>query len=212
MEQRDYTVCLLLTKDHKEVLLQVKKDTDFAGMLNGVGGKVELGETPEECALRKIREETSLPGVESLSWAGTLFLGDNCDNHQHSTDPMTPACVLYYYTGEIAGSKEVQAATCDEPLQFYSVDAVLRSPVGSSKFAGEGNLQYFLQRSLHVLEGKAQSLGARREIVTCPQCGQTYTQVTSQQAQGSLEWSDDVCPHCGKKNGGSLLVRYQNSK
>ena len=40
---------------------RVKKENDMhAGKWNGLGGKLEPGETPEECAIREIREESGL--------------------------------------------------------------------------------------------------------------------------------------------------------
>ena len=40
---------------------RVKKQNDMhAGKWNGLGGKLEPGETPEECAIREIREESGL--------------------------------------------------------------------------------------------------------------------------------------------------------
>lgn len=40
---------------------RVKKENDFhEGKWNGLGGKFEQGETPEQCAIREIREEAGL--------------------------------------------------------------------------------------------------------------------------------------------------------
>jgi 8-oxo-dGTP diphosphatase len=40
---------------------RIKKENDMhLGKWNGLGGKLELGETPEECALREIHEESGL--------------------------------------------------------------------------------------------------------------------------------------------------------
>jgi 8-oxo-dGTP diphosphatase len=40
---------------------RIKKSNDMhKGKWNGLGGKLKLGETPEECAIREIREESGL--------------------------------------------------------------------------------------------------------------------------------------------------------
>lgn len=143
---RDYTVCLLFTPDLQQVLLQVKKKTDFAGLLNGVGGKLEPGETPEQCARREIFEETGLDNIRHLTWIGTLELPDNCDNHATSTDPMDPAVILYFYAG-IYDPQEKQpiAPESGEVLTTHFVNAVLKCPVTHDVYAGYGNIQYFVR-------------------------------------------------------------------
>lgn len=51
---------------------RVKKQNDMhAGKWNGLGGKLEPGETPEECARREIKEESGLQ-VKKLQWKGFL--------------------------------------------------------------------------------------------------------------------------------------------
>ena len=43
------------------MLHRVKKKNDVhEGKWNGLGGKMELGETPEECVIREVREESGL--------------------------------------------------------------------------------------------------------------------------------------------------------
>ena len=49
------TLCFLLRGD--DILLAMKKKGFGAGKWNGVGGKFEEGETPEQCARREIEEE-----------------------------------------------------------------------------------------------------------------------------------------------------------
>jgi len=51
---------------------RIKKQNDMhAGKWNGLGGKLEPGETPEECARREIKEESGLQ-VKKLQWKGFL--------------------------------------------------------------------------------------------------------------------------------------------
>lgn len=60
------TLCYI-EKDHKILMLRRdKKEQDqSAGKWIGVGGKMEAGESPAECMLREVREET---GLELTSW------------------------------------------------------------------------------------------------------------------------------------------------
>lgn len=54
----EMTLCLL--KKENEILLAMKKRGYGEGKYNGVGGKLEDGETPEEAMLRETQEEISV--------------------------------------------------------------------------------------------------------------------------------------------------------
>lgn len=58
---QQYVVGFLFSEDGKEVLLIRKTKPSWqAGRLNGVGGKVETGETPAEAMRREMKEEADL--------------------------------------------------------------------------------------------------------------------------------------------------------
>lgn len=52
---KEVTLCFLLTDSH--ICLAYKKKGFGAGKLNGAGGKIEPGETPEQAAIREVEEE-----------------------------------------------------------------------------------------------------------------------------------------------------------
>jgi 8-oxo-dGTP diphosphatase len=55
------TLCYLKQSGSTLMIHRIKKQNDMhAGKWNGLGGKLEPGETPEECAIREIREESGL--------------------------------------------------------------------------------------------------------------------------------------------------------
>lgn len=55
------TLCYLKKDGRTLMLHRVKKENDIhEGKWNGLGGKFEPHETPEECAIREIREESGL--------------------------------------------------------------------------------------------------------------------------------------------------------
>ena len=64
------TTLLLLRKDNK-IMLALKKKGFGAGKYNGVGCKLESGETPEEAMIREAYEET---GVKPLNY---ISMGEN---------------------------------------------------------------------------------------------------------------------------------------
>lgn len=65
------TLCLLLTEN--QILLAMKKRGFGMGKWNGVGGKVEIGETVPEAALRELREEIGVTAsLENLEEVGSI--------------------------------------------------------------------------------------------------------------------------------------------
>jgi len=55
------TLCYVMDKDKTLMLFRNKKENDYhEGKWNGLGGKLEAGETPEECAVREVYEESGL--------------------------------------------------------------------------------------------------------------------------------------------------------
>jgi 8-oxo-dGTP diphosphatase len=57
------TLCYVMDKKQNSALMihRVKKENDYHhGKWNGLGGKFEPGESPEECAVREIQEECGL--------------------------------------------------------------------------------------------------------------------------------------------------------
>lgn len=62
MNKLETTLCLLI-KDSK-ILLAMKKRGFGSGKYNGVGGKIESGETPEEAMIREAQEEINVTPIE----------------------------------------------------------------------------------------------------------------------------------------------------
>lgn len=71
------TLCYLEQDGKYLMLYRNKKEGDQSeGKYLGVGGKLERGESPEECALREIREETGFE-VSDLTFRGIVtFISD----------------------------------------------------------------------------------------------------------------------------------------
>ncbi|MBV6682758.1 8-oxo-dGTP diphosphatase [Bacillus sp. JRC01] len=66
-----YTLCFIQRND--EILMLNRDKPPVLGLWNGVGGKIEKGETPSECILREIAEETGLHLTpEQIHYKGTV--------------------------------------------------------------------------------------------------------------------------------------------
>lgn len=57
---KNYVVILLFSKDHEKLLLVKRNKKPYPNLWNGIGGKIEVGETPIEAAIRECKEETGL--------------------------------------------------------------------------------------------------------------------------------------------------------
>ena len=66
------TLCYVSKNNKTLMLYRNKKENDYhEGKWNGLGGKFELGETPEESAIREIKEEAGL-NVKDLPLKGFI--------------------------------------------------------------------------------------------------------------------------------------------
>ena len=77
---QDYSCGFLFSPDRQRVLLIRKRRPEWqAGKLNGVGGKVEPGESAIDAMIREFREEASL---QITSWKQILTLtGEDWRGH-----------------------------------------------------------------------------------------------------------------------------------
>ena len=73
MKTIEASLVYLFKDDHVLMLHRVKKEKDIhKGKWNGLGGKLEPEESPEESAIREIKEESGFD-MHSLKFAGHLF-------------------------------------------------------------------------------------------------------------------------------------------
>jgi 8-oxo-dGTP diphosphatase len=107
----DYALGFAFNKEHTHVaLIKKNKPTWQAGLLNGIGGKIEEGEEPIEAMVREFREES---GIESewFQWRELLTMG---------SEDWT---VYVYYTNVLDISKA--ESLTDEIVGVYDVNKIL---------------------------------------------------------------------------------------
>jgi 8-oxo-dGTP diphosphatase len=75
------TLCYLKQNGQTLMLHRIKKANDIhAGKWNGLGGKLEAGESPEQCVIREVSEESGLM-IEQPRFHGLLvFAGFKADD------------------------------------------------------------------------------------------------------------------------------------
>ncbi len=85
---------LMFVQRHREVLLIRKKRGLGAGKINGPGGRIEPGETPEECAIRETQEELLIDPI-GVKPRGQLFF--------HAEDDMPRIHAYIFVASEFRG-------------------------------------------------------------------------------------------------------------
>lgn len=82
MKTIEASLVYLFKEEEVLMLHRVKKEGDIhKDKWNGLGGKLEHGESPEECAVREIKEESGYD-IHNLKFAGHLFF-PTFDKHQN---------------------------------------------------------------------------------------------------------------------------------
>jgi len=96
------TLCYLRRGGHTLMIHRVKKADDMhQGKWNGLGGKFEPGETPEECALREIHEESGLAARHPMLRGFLTFPGFKDDEDWYAF-----VFVVTDFEGELIDSPE----------------------------------------------------------------------------------------------------------
>ena len=96
------TLCYIKKYGKTLMLHRTKKENDMhEGKWVGVGGKIEKGESPEECAVREVFEETGLK-AEELKLRGLLTFPD----FNSSEDWYGYLYVVEKFSGELIESPE----------------------------------------------------------------------------------------------------------
>jgi 8-oxo-dGTP diphosphatase len=92
------------------MLHRIKRPGDMhAGKWNGLGGKLEAGETPEECAVREVEEESGLR-IEQPRWRGLITFPQFKDG----VDWYTFIYVAERFSGDLIDCREGDLAWVDD--------------------------------------------------------------------------------------------------
>ncbi|MFN8444057.1 MAG: 8-oxo-dGTP diphosphatase [Caldilineaceae bacterium] len=107
---------LIYIRHNQQTLMlhRIKKQNDMhAGKWNGLGGKLELGETPEACAIREAYEESGLHMIDPVLRGMITFPGFKGED-----DWYTFLFTCDRFTGELIDSNEGVLAWIDNDKLF----------------------------------------------------------------------------------------------
>ena len=105
---------IFITRDDKVLLLKgAGKKRLWAGLYNGVGGHIEMGEDPLSAAHRELFEETGLTNI-NLSLCGIVLVNTNTN----------PGVCIFIFTGE---AKNEELSDSNEGMLEW---------IGKSSFSG----------------------------------------------------------------------------
>lgn len=130
------TLCYVKDKQKNKTLMmhRIKKQDDMhKNKWNGLGGKFNPGESPEECAIREVKEESGLD-VESLCLKGviTFPMFDGKD------DWYVYIFVIDEFSGELINCDEGELAWIDsnkvKDLNIWEGDKIFLTWLEQEKF------------------------------------------------------------------------------
>ena len=117
----DTTLCYIENNGCYLMMHRISKKDDLnAGKWIGVGGKLEPGETPDECLVREVREETGLT-LDGYSLRGIIdFHSDKWESEK-----------MYLYTATVSDDADTETLPeCDEGiLAWIPFDEIMELPL-----------------------------------------------------------------------------------
>jgi 8-oxo-dGTP diphosphatase len=111
---KSYVVGFIFNADRTKVALVEKTHPEWQkGRLNGVGGKIEDGETPLTAMVREAKEETGLVTQES-DWDPVVTME-------------RPEVEVVFFACKHLGDESAVYTTTDEKVAWYTVDELPRT-------------------------------------------------------------------------------------
>lgn len=129
---KTFTLGFIFDTSGEKVLLVHKQKPEWqVGRINGIGGKIEEGETPVACIARETKEEACLDIPES-EW---IFLGTI----------QTDEWIMHTFMATYGGPLDDAQKGDYEEVEWFAVNALPKECIG--------NLKWLIPFGLETLEG-----------------------------------------------------------
>ncbi len=134
-----YVVILLFNEDMSKILLIKRKRNPYLGLYNGIGGKIEEGETVFECCVRETMEEVNVK-LNNPRLLVTCTYPESNQMHKNSNIELN---VMYDVTEEIEFEENEEGTFEWLPVEFV-LDA------NNKLVAGYSNVGIFVREILGI--------------------------------------------------------------
>ena len=122
---KQYNIIIVFSQDRQRVLMCSRQKEPYKGVLNFVGGKIELGENHESAAYRELWEETSI-AKDNITLSHLM-------DFSYIEDEIS----LEVYWGVL--TSQIEASGDENRLLWVDVN---KEFVDINCFAGEGNIYH----------------------------------------------------------------------
>ena len=160
---RRFNIVMLLDAAGEHVLMCRRQKPPYQGLLNLVGGKLEVGEEPLHAAYRELREETGATIADvQLHHLVTFVYPGGCAGFDASE--------LQAYVGRLR--REMEVVEEANPLCWVSLDANF---FDMDRFSGEGNIGHILETARRYSAAWLQP--SKMEISLVPAKGEDHERI-----------------------------------
>lgn len=129
---KNFVVILLFTNNYKQVLLVRRNKNPYINCWNGIGGKIEVNETPIEAAIRECKEETGIVITKPKLLVTYIYPEENIPNSN------TRLNVLYDFVDKVEVADNIEGH-----YEWKDVEFIMDS--NSKEIAGLSNLNQFVK-------------------------------------------------------------------
>jgi 8-oxo-dGTP diphosphatase len=195
------TLCYLKNNSQTLMMHRIKKPGDMhMGKWNGLGGKLLPGETPEQCAVREVEEESGLRMIDPLLRGILTFPAFDAID-----DWYVFVFLARRFTGELIDSNEGVLAWVDDhrllDLNLWDGDRIFLQWLDRDAFFSG----HFIYREGRLLEHTVTFYGAGESVVRESGRHATEQRSAPHQALPVYQPADDTyCWTCG----GPVLKRH----